>query len=154
MGISMFGAICWHRANRYGAFSSLLLSSGLFFYLTQAHFGMWLRWDATNFGISLLAGFVALVVVSRLTRPESESRLKPFYERLDTRSELDEATQTEKVVTEPGHDLLVVHLFDSGITKGWKTFYRRFRVDILGLLAAFGVVVVLIAMAKAILFLP
>jgi len=154
MGISLFGAICWRRANRYGAFSSLVVSSGLFFYLTEMRFGELLHWDPENFGVSLLAGFLALVLVSRLTRPESESRLRPFYEKLDTRSEFDEATQQEKVITEPGHDLLVVHLLRPGITKGWRSFYRRFRIDLLGLAAAFGVVVLLIAMAKAILLLP
>ncbi len=77
-----------------------------------------------------------------------------FYERLDRRSELDAATGQEKDVAGVGHELLVVHLFDSGITKGWKHFYSRFRVDINGLVLAFGVVVALIALARGILFLP
>lgn len=154
MGISMFGAISWKRANRYGAFASLVFSSAVFFYFTHAEFGTWLRWDADNFGVSLLAGLVSLVGVSLLTKPERASRLQPFYDRLDTRSELDAATQTEKVISEPGHDLLVIHVFDSGISKGWRHFYSRFRVDLNGLVLAFGVVVALILLAKAILYLP
>ena len=154
MGLSMFGAICWRRANRGGAFASLIVSSLLFFYLTRKDFGIWLRWDAENFGISLLAGFAALVVFSLLTKPESEASLRSFYERLDTHSQLDEETGQEKVITEPGHDLLIVHLFSSGLRKGWKHFYNRFRVDLNGLVLAFGVVVVIIVLAKVILYLP
>ena len=154
MGISLFGAICWKRANRHGALASLVVSSGLFFSLTWFHFGKLLNWDAANFGVSLLAGFVTLVTVSYLTRPEPPEMLAPFYQRLDTRMEYDAAIDADKEVCEPGHDLLIVHLLNSGITRGLRAFYRRFRVDINGLLLAFGVVVALIWLAKVILLLP
>jgi Na+/proline symporter len=154
MGISLLGGICWKRANRYGAFASLVVSSVVFFYLSRVQFGKWLNWDAANFGIALAAGFGVLIAVSLLTKPESPAALKDFFERLDTRSELDPATGQERVVHEPGHDLLVVHLLNPGLKDGWRAFYRRFRVDINGLLVAFGVVVFLIVLAKAVLYLP
>jgi Na+/proline symporter len=154
MGISLFGGICWKRANRYGAFASLVVSSTVFFYLSRVQFGKWLNWDAANFGIALAAGFLVMIAVSLLTRPESEDRLKSFFERLDTRSELDPATGEEKVIREPGHDLLIVHLLNPGLGGGWRKFYERFRVDINGLLVAFGVVALLIAIAKGLLYLP
>ena len=154
MGISMFAAISWRRANRYGAFASLISSSLLFFYLTYADYGVLLRWEATNFGISLLVGFIALAVVSWMTPPESKAILDPFYKRLDTQKRLDEETGEEVVVDKPGHDLLVAHLFDLELSKGLGRFYQRFRVDINGLLFAFGVVVIIIALGKGILFLP
>ena len=154
MGISMFGAICWKRANRHGAVVSMTVSSVIFFYLTYHQFNELLYWDATNFGISLLAGFLALAGVSLLTKAEPEAILKPFYEKLDTRMEYDEASGAEKQVSEPGHDLIVVHLFHLGITKGWKRFYERFRVDLNGLAVATGVMMVIIVFAKAILYLP
>lgn len=154
MGISLFGGICWKRANRYGAFASLVVSSTVFFYLSRVQFGKWLNWDAANFGIALAAGFLVMIVVSLLTRPESEDRVKTFFERLDTRSEIDPATGEEKVIREPGHDLLIVHLLNPGLKDGWRKFYERFRVDINGLLLAFGVVVLLIAIAKGLLYLP
>ncbi len=154
MGISLLGGICWKRANRYGAFASLVVSSVVFFYLSRVQFGKWLNWDAANFGIALAAGFGVLIAVSLLTKPESPTALKDFFERLDTRSELDSATGQERVVNEPGHDLLVVHLLNPGLKDGWRAFYRRFRVDINGLLVAFGVVVFLIVLAKAVLYLP
>ena len=154
MGISMFGAISWRRANRYGAFASLVTSSLLFFYLTYEEYGVLLRWEAANFGYSLLLGFVALAVVSWLTPPESKERLDPFYKRLNTHRQLDEETGEEVVVDEPGHDLLVAHLFDLELSKGLGRFYRRFRVDINGLVFAFGVVVIIIALGRGILLLP
>jgi Na+/proline symporter len=154
MGVSMFGAISWRRANRYGAFASLAVSSALFFYLTYQDFGELLRWEAANFGIAILAGFLALAVASLLTKPEPQGALRDFYERLNSASYLDRKTGEEKTLHEPGHDLLFVHLFDLQLSKGWGHFYKRFRVDVNGLLLAFGVVAALIAMAKGILYLP
>ena len=154
MGVSMFGAICWRRSNRWGALASLVVSSAVFFWLTYRDFGQLLYWEAANFGISLLIGFFVLYVVSLATPPESDARLKPFYERLGRVSYLDEATGEEKDSHEPGHDLLFVHLFDLGLSKGLNVFYRRFRVDINGLVVACVVVVALIALAKGILYLP
>jgi Na+/proline symporter len=154
MGISLFAGICWKRANRHGAFASLAVSSAVFFYLSRVQFGKWLNWDAANFGIALAAGFLVMVAVSLLTRPESEHRVREFFERLDTRSELDPATGQETVIREPGHDLLIVHLLNPGFKDGWRRFYERFRVDINGLLVAFGVVGLLIALAKGLLYLP
>ena len=154
MGVSMFGAISWRRANRHGAFASLIVSSALFFYLTYQDFGELLRWDETNFGIAILTGFITLAVVSLATKPEPEKALREFYERLDSPSYLDLKTGEEKTLREPGHDLLFVHLFDLQPRKGWRHFYQRFRVDINGLLLSFGVVAALIALAKGILYLP
>lgn len=154
MGISLFGGICWKRANRHGAFASLVVSSTVFFYLSRVQFGKWLNWDAANFGIALVAGFLVMVAVSLLTRPESDERVNEFFERLDTRSELDPVTGEEKVIREPGHDLLIVHLLNPGLKEGWRKFYQRFRADINGLLVAFGVVGLLIAIAKGLLYLP
>jgi Na+/proline symporter len=166
MGISMFGAISWRRANRHGAFASLLVSSGVFFYFTyqdylvafaadpQTKVHPFLQWDAMNFGIALLAGFVSLAVVSLLTKPEAAPVLDEFYGRLHTASYLDRTSGEERNVQQPGHDLLFVNLFDLQLNKGWKHFYGRFRVDLIGLLLAFGVVAALIALAKGILYLP
>jgi Na+/proline symporter len=154
MGVSMFGAISWRRANRYGAFASLAVSSAVFFILTYQDFGELLRWEALNFGIAILAAFVTLAVVSLATKPESEEALDEFYQRLNSPSYLDLKTGEEKTLLEPGHDLLFVHLFNLQLNKGWSHFYKRFRVDFNGLLVAFGVVVALIAFAKGILYLP
>ena len=80
--------------------------------------------------------------------------LDEFYGRLRTPSYLDRKTGKEVEHREPGHDLLFVNLFDLELSKGWKHFYGRFRVDLIGLAVAFGVVAALIALAKGILYLP
>ncbi len=154
LGISMFAAVAWKRANRVGAFASVIISAGSFFYLTYSEHQTLLKWEADNFGYSMVAGFLALIAFSLLTKPESAEMLAPFYERLDRHSELDRTSGEERDVHKPGHDLLIVHLFDSGISKGLGQFYRRFRVDINGLLLASGVVVALIVLARVILYLP
>jgi Na+/proline symporter len=154
MGISLFGAISWRRANRWGALSSLVCSSLTFFWLTWNEYGVLLQWEAANFGTSLLVGFSALVAVSLATAAESADRTGPFYARLDRPTRLDPRSQEEVPVEEEGHDLLFVHLFDLRLSEGLGAFYQRFRVDINGLVCSFGVVAALIALAKAVLYLP
>jgi Na+/proline symporter len=154
MGISLFGAVAWRRSNRWGAVASLIVSASLFFWLTWQDFNALLQWDAANFGWALLAGFVALAIVSKLTPPESEEHTAPFFERLQKPMYLDRKTGEEKPLEGEGHDLLVVHLFNLRLGQGLGPFYRRFRTDIQGLVIAFGVVVALIALARGLLFLP
>ena len=105
----MFGAISWRRANRHGAFASLVVSSALFFYLTYQDFGALLRWDETNFGIAILTGFITLALVSLATKPEPREKLQEFYQRLDSPSYLDLKTGEERTLDEPGHDLHLEH---------------------------------------------
>ncbi len=154
MGISMFGAICWRRSNRWGALASLVVSSMVFFGMTYSQHGVLLQWEASNFGIALLAGFASLAAVSLATRPEPQERLKPFYDRLDRASRWDVETDREADDTRPGQDLLFVHLFDLRLGQGLEKFYQRFRTDLNGLALAAVVVVALIALAKGILWLP
>jgi len=94
------------------------------------------------------------VVVSLLTKPEPESMVEPFYAKLSGQSYLDKSTGEEIEYSAEGHDLLVANLFDLQLSKGLRHFYRRFSVDINGLLVASGVVVALIALAKGVLYLP
>jgi Na+/proline symporter len=154
MGISLFGAISWRRANRWGALASLLCSSVTFFWLTWSDYGVLLQWEAANFGIALVVGFAALVVASLATAPESTDRTGPFYARLDRPTRLDPESGEEASVNEDGHDLLFVHLFNLRLSEGLGAVYRRFRIDINGLVLSFGVVAVLIALAKGLLYLP
>lgn len=154
MGISMLGGIAWRRANRYGAFMSLLVSSTLFFWMTFRDYGILLRWQDWNFGLSMLAGFATLIFVSLITKPEPKTVLDAFYERLHSASCFDDSTGKEKLVTKEGHDLLIANLFDLRLNQGWKVFYGRFKVDINGFIIASGVVVGLIFLARGILLLP
>ena len=154
MGISMFGAISWRRSNRWGALASLLASSGLFFWLTYREHGVLLQWEADNFGIALLVGFLALAAASLLTPEEPRERTRRFYERLGRASRWNEADGREMPDRTDGNALLVVHLFDLRLSQGFSAFYRRFRIDLNGLAVAALVVIALIALAKGILWLP
>jgi Na+/proline symporter len=154
MGISMFGAICWRRANRQGALASLVVASVIFFWMTHAQFGELLKWDAWNCLVALAAGFAALVLVSLLFPPESSTITRAFYENLDSPTYRDEATGEELPASREGHELLIVKLGDLRLSEGPGQFYRRFRVDISGLAGAFLVVLALIALARGVLWLP
>jgi Na+/proline symporter len=153
MGISMIAGVSWRRANRTGAFLSLVVSSAVFFWLTHRQFGEFLRWDPTNFGLALAAGFAALIGGSLLTAPENGEKLQPFYERLDTPAFRDPLTGRETGARQPGHDLLAVHLTRLPLLR-WHELWKRFRVDLSGLLLCFGIVVALVLLAKIILYLP
>jgi Na+/proline symporter len=154
MGISMFGAICWKRANRQGALASLLASSVLFFTLTYMQFGELLRWDAWNCLWALIAGFVALAAVSLMFPPEPASLTVPFYDNLDSPSYRDDATGEEMPASREGNELLIAKLGDLRLSEGLGAFYRRFRIDLNGLAIAALVVVALIVLARGILWLP
>lgn len=154
MGISMFGAISWRRASRWGALASLLASSAVFFWLTYREYGVLLQWEAANFGIALTAGFLALAAGSLASAPEAPARVKAFYERLDRASRWDARQGREVDDDAPGNSLLFVHLFDLGLGRGLDRFYARFRTDLNGLAVAALVVVALIALAKGVLWLP
>jgi hypothetical protein len=122
--------------------------------MTHRQFDELLKWDAWNCLVALGVGFGALILVSLLTPREPDAITAPFYDNLDTPSYLDEATGEEKPVHEAGHELLIVKLGDLRLSQGLGQFYRRFRVDLTGLIGAFAVVLALIALAWGILWLP
>ncbi len=84
MGISFFMAVCWRRANRYGAAASFL--AALATLLFAQHY---LRWTGDAglpklVGCYMVAGVLAGVVVSWLTAPEPKGRVDRFYLLLNT----------------------------------------------------------------------
>jgi Na+/proline symporter len=84
MGISIFAGILWPRANRYGAIASLVVSIATNIGLLISAERRLDYWDPDIFGVSLLAGIAALVVVSLLTDEEPPARLNEFMERFVT----------------------------------------------------------------------
>ncbi len=91
MGISFFGAVVWRRANRWGAWASLLVSLAVYYggsyWLHVRHLPSFDLQKLLRFypGLSTMAigvGFLALVAASLLTRPEPEGRIEDFYRRL------------------------------------------------------------------------
>lgn len=83
MGISIFGGIFWRRANRWGAVSSLFVPIVVNFSLLAREGQRLDYWDPNIFGVSLLSGIAALVVVSLLTEAEPNAALDPFFKRFD-----------------------------------------------------------------------
>lgn len=102
-GISFWMGVIWKRANRYGAWASFLISSGVWaiminwnhimdFLLNtgiisgQSHlfspnfqFG-----DALQMAIYLPLGFITMIVVSLFTRPEPKEQIHKFFSLLHT----------------------------------------------------------------------
>lgn len=79
VGIPMWVGIIWPRANRYGAWASILGSSAMFFAARQIGWG-----QGGQLLSSLLVGFALCLLVSLFTQPESADRLQRFFALLHT----------------------------------------------------------------------
>ena len=135
VGISVLGGVVWPRANRWGALASLLtaLATNFFlYYLTGQRLDYW---DPNVFLAALLAGVVALVAVSLLTRPEPAARLESFFNRLQTPS--DEGAAGDR-------PLLLVNLLRLRRAASGRGL-RAFREDLGGLAVGIALVIVLVA---------
>src|SRR2546428_10232261 len=79
VGISVLGGVLWRRANRWGALASLLSALATNFLLYSLTGQRLDHWDANVFLAALLVGIVALVGVSRLTRPEPAASIDSLF---------------------------------------------------------------------------
>jgi Na+/proline symporter len=133
VGISVLGGVLWRRANRWGALASLVVSLATNFVLYYVTGQRLDHWDPNVFLIALVAGIVALVVVSLLTAPESRSQTDAFFTRLETPS--DDTAQ--------GPLLLVnlLRLRRAAAGRGW----RAFREDLTGFALGWAIVALLVA---------
>lgn len=79
LGIAFWMALWWRRANRYGAWASLLVTA-LCAAVTNE-----LGWSfPAQIALYLPVGFLAMIGVSLATRPEPEALLNTFYSLLNT----------------------------------------------------------------------
>ncbi len=155
-GIAFWMAIIWRKSNRYGVWASLIITI-LITLITGPYFSFGLGW-AIEYQIALYlpAGFLALIVVSALTKPEPAEHLNKFYSLLHTpvgeENKLKEKnidimlegeSQSEDSISEipleeRGHSLLVVDFLSL-----FKKFsFKKYRIDVVGF--AYAVVFVLI----------
>ncbi len=84
MGIPLFFGIVWKRANRQGVWASLAVGISLLWIVQLLYDGP----PSTKVPLSVFppmgAALLTMYLVSRLTRPESETRLQRFYCILNT----------------------------------------------------------------------
>ncbi|MEX0609507.1 MAG: sodium:solute symporter family protein [Balneolaceae bacterium] len=79
LGIAFWMGIFWKKANRYGAWSSMIITAILAF--TTDFYG----WSfPEQVALYLPIGFATMITVSYFTKPEDEVRLNVFYSLLNT----------------------------------------------------------------------
>ncbi len=156
MGIIVFGGILWKRANRYGAFSSVVIAFALYYYLNYMDAGkleIVYKWQPDLFGWAMLAGFITLVVVSLLTKEEDKVDIENFF---DNMKRLSDAEKLEKDGKKPlaalhGKDLILVDIGTWFSKSRRDNFLVRYKEDWSGFLLASLFVGVLIFVAWLIL---
>ena len=146
VGISVLGGIVWRRANRWGALASLLSALATNFALYSVTGQRLDHWDANVFLAALVAGIVALVVVSLLTQHEPAESIDSLFGRLQTSSdEVPAAVADPSSRAVAAHPLLLVnvlHLGRAAAGRGW----RAYREDLGGFALGWVMVIALVAL--------
>lgn len=122
MGISIFGGILWKRANRWGAVSSLIVPIVVNFAILHMQGRRLDHWDPNVFGVSLLTGVAALVIVSLLTKAEPEAALTPFFQRFDEPVEGTAPAGTRLLLADARHGAFAFSKYKEdwrGFLLGW-----------------------------------
>ena len=140
VGISVLGGILWRRANRWGALASIVVALTMNFALHYATGQRLDYWDANVFLAALVAGIVALIVVSLLTTPEPGASIDSFFSRLRTSSDDDRSDQPLLLVN-------LLRLRQAARGRGWRVY----REDLGGFAAGWALVLLLVAVTAAFL---
>lgn len=119
MGISIFGGIFWRRATRWGALASLVIPLIVNFALLAGQGQRLDYWDPNVFGIALLTGITALVVVSLLTSPEPREAVNSFMERFAHPVEGTAAPSTRLLIADLGPGMQPL----SKYREDWRGFW-------------------------------
>jgi Na+/proline symporter len=156
MGIMFLGGIIWKRANRYGAFASILVSITTYyvvnFYYTN-QLTLVYKWTPTPFAWSMGLGFTAFFLVSKLTRPEKQEKMDIFFDNMRRKSDSSElGPDGKKPLAElTGDDLLLLDLPGWSKKSRWHNFFFRYREDLVGFALGWLTVGLLILLAWGIL---
>jgi Na+/proline symporter len=111
------------------------------------------QWKGGPFGCAMLAGFVAFVLVSLITKAEKPELIIAFFEKMRCTS--DDETTMETLSQTPagarGEDLLLLDLPGWLTAARWRGFFHRYREDLLGFVLAWGTVALLVFTAWALM---
>jgi Na+/proline symporter len=130
-------AVCCRQEGRLGEF----LGSGQLLLFST--------WRGGPFGCAMLAGFVALVVVSLITRPEPPENIRRFFEKMECRGDGPESADAASLAPAAacGEDLLLLDLPGWFTAARWRGFFTRYREDLVGFALAWGTVGALVLSA-------
>lgn len=152
MGIMVVGGFLWKRANRFGAGAAILASFGTYYALNWAaagHLTLIYKWQAAPFAWAMLAGVAMLVAVSLITRPESETRIGDFFDRMRRTSDVEPGAPRPPA-EDNGQELLMLDLPGWLAAARWRHWFRRHREDVVGFILAWAVVAFTICLAWAV----
>ena len=141
LGIAFWCGVVWRGSNSSGAWASLVVTASVALFTKSL--GWTLEYQALLY---LPLGFLALVIVSRFTKPEPEHKLNEFYTLLNTpvgeeeklttagiTPMLETTVNTDKFVAETqgekGNALLLVDL----LSLNKRFSFKRYQVDLQGL---------------------
>ena len=158
LGIAFWAAVFWKGANRYGAWSSMIITAIISF--TTSYYG----WSfPEQVALYIPIGFATMVTVSWFTKPEDEAIVNRFYSLLNTPvgqeqrledvgisvSDLEKpkrrnAQSEENIIPlldntaalEAGEGLILVDLFK----KDKKFSFKNYKVDMKGFLISWAIV--------------
>lgn len=158
-GIAFWTGVIWKGANRYGVWASLITTI-----LVSLYVGKYTPWSLGlayeyQIAIYLPAGFLSLIIVSMFTKKEPESQLNKFFALLHTPVGEEDKLKAQgydimlegesiahkskidgKSLEENGHSLLIVDL----LSLKSKFSFKRYKIDLLGLLFAVLFVIVIL----------
>lgn len=170
LGVAFWFGVIWKKANRYGAWTSAITMATLSIFT-----GNILGWELpAQIALYIPAGIIVMFLVSYLTKPEPEEKLRQFYTLLDTpvgeEQRLKDAgidikmegvserrkrrpiktkatSKIEEAISseeEVDDGLILVDLLSIYKKFSWK----RYKVDIIGFLVTAGVILSLILAMK------
>lgn len=115
------------------------------------------QWKGGPFGSAMLAGIVAFILVSLMTKPESPELVAKFFDKMQrTGEEAEETTAAEQAESAAMHgdDLILLDLPGWLTLNRWRGFFHRYREDLVGFVLAWGVVFLLVAVAWGLMQIP
>ena len=152
MGIIIFGGILWKRANRYGAFSGVVIAFVVYYYLNYLSTGsleLVYQWTPGPFGWAMLAGFAGFILISLITPKEEDSRIEKFFDKMQRLSDAEVTGKEKKkpLASKYGKDLILVDLPGWFTKERRKDFMQRYKEDFYGFLLAAVFVCLLVIIA-------